>query len=225
MKEKLAKKVFKSWYGILNPILTSKYFGILIKQLENLYKTEKIWPEQKKVFRTFQLTNYRDLKVVIIGQDPYPNSRANGLAFANSNNTGSLSPSLRKIREVIEDDYYQGLNLNFDQTLESWAKQGVLLINTALTVEEGNAGSHAVKWEKFTQGVLEQLSLYNPGTIYVLWGGYAKGFKKYINQESNHIIEAEHPAASLYGGGRKWNFSFKKIDEITTKLYGDKIKW
>lgn len=229
MREEIAKKVFEGWYGILRPIWSSDYFKRLITLLQALYNASKkgglqIFPPQKDVFRAFRLCKYSDFKVVIIGMDPYPNNKANGLSFSNSWEAGSMSPSLRKIREVIEDDYYAGLNLNFDQTLEPWAKQGVLLLNTALTIEEGKTGSHLKHWAEFTETLLKLLSVYNPGTIYCLWGKNAQAYRKFIDTNINHIIEAEHPAASIYAG-RKWDFSFKQIDEITTKLYGENIKW
>lgn len=224
MKNEFGKIMFGSWYGLIKPILSTKYFKELIKRLNFLYKTKVVWPKKKDVFRVFKLTEYKDLKIVILGMDPYPNNKANGLAFSNSLNSGSISPSLRKIIEVIEDDYYKGLNLNFDSTLESWSKQGVLLLNTSLTVESGKSGSHINYWNEFIEFLFKQLKLYNPGIIYVLWGKHAKSYKKYIDLYNNYIIEAEHPAASIYSG-RKWNFSFKEIDEITTKLYGENIKW
>lgn len=216
--------LFKSWYGLLKPISETEYFYRLFSYLEQFYKVKKIWPQKHNIFRAFHLCDYHDLKIVILGLDPYPNSHANGLSFANSDETKSISPSLKKIIESIEDDYYNGLNLNFDITLESWAKQGVLLLNTALTVEEGKTGSHLNKWSRFTEFLIKRLSEFNPGTIYVLWGKVAQEYKQFIDQDNNYIIEGEHPSYSSYQG-RKWNFSFKTIDEITIKLYGENIKW
>ena len=226
MSNKELRKIFGDWYGVLRSMLISEYFNKLLTSLNSLYKTKSIWPRQKDVFRAFRLTSYKSLRIIIIAMDPYntSNGKANGLAFSNTLNSGTLSPSLRKIREVVEDDYYKGLNLNFDQTLESWAKQGVLLINTALTVEEGKAGSHFNYWSKFTRFLLKALSEYNSGVIYVLWGKDAQGYTQFINSSTNHILVAEHPSYAARKG-RKWNFSFKQIDELTEKLNGDKIKW
>jgi uracil-DNA glycosylase len=222
--DKFGKMIFNSWYGLLKPILSTEYFQALIARLNTLYKEKDIWPKRSDVFRAFKLTRYRDLKVVILGMDPYANERANGLAFANSKEVTSLSPSLRKIWETIEIDYYNGLDLNFDPTLEKWAGQGVLLINTALTVEKGKSGSHCKIWEAFTEFLLKQLSLGDPGIIYCLWGKNAQEYKKFIDTEKNYVIEAEHPSYAARNG-RKWDFSFKQVDKITDLLYGENIKW
>ena len=226
--EKFGKVIFGSWYGLLQPIFSTDYFKELIKTLDYLYKNYKIWPKKQNVFRSFKLTDYHNLKVVILGMDPYANSKANGLSFANSLDSGAISPSLRKIKEVIEDEYYQGLNLHidveFDQTLESWAKQGVLLINTALTVEEGKAGSHFKYWEQFTQFLLQRLSEFDSGVIYCLWGKNAQEYTQYINTDTNYVLHAEHPSYAARNG-RKWDFSFKSIDDLTIKLNNEKIKW
>ena len=224
VSDELKKVLFQTWYGILNPVLKSEYFDETMVTIDKLYNTKEIFPPKKDVFRAFRLTSYKDFKILILGQDPYPSDKANGLAFSNAENTGAMSPSLRKIHEVIEDDYHDGLNLHFDQTLESWAKQGVMLLNTALTVEKGNAGSHLKYWKEFTIGLLKRLSEYNTGIIYVLWGKNAQEYEQYIDKAKNYIIKAEHPAASVYTN-RKWKFSFKGIDEITKRLYGEEIKW
>ncbi len=225
MREELAKKVFGSWYRLLWPILTTDYFKKLIKSLTKIYKNKlNIYPKQANVFKAFRITDYDKLKIVIIGKNPYKSLKANGLAFSNSLESGSLNTSLKNISDVLEDDYHNGLDLNFDQTLESWAEQGVLLLNMQLTSNNSQLPYHSIVWDKFTELLLTRLSDCNPGLIYVLWGKSAKECKRFIDESTNHIIEAENPSVSTYTG-RKWNFSFKRIDEITTKLYGENIKW
>jgi uracil-DNA glycosylase len=219
-----SKKLFGSWYGLLKPISETEYFFELIEFLNYEYNSKKIWPEKKNVFKAFKITPYDKLSIIIIGMDPYPNNKATGLAFSNSDIITNPSPSLKKIIRSIEDDYYQGLNLNFDITLENWAKQGVLLLNTALTVVENKIGSHLDKWSTFTESLLKKISEYNSGIIYVLWGREAQKYKEFIDINNNYIIEGEHPSYSNYQG-RLWNFSFKVIDELTMKLNGEKIKW
>lgn len=225
MNEKIAKKIFGNWYSILSPIIKSHYFTRIITTLNKEYKYKNIFPKKTLVFNAFKLTDYRKFRVLILGSEPYPNNRSTGLAFANDLSHISISPILKRINEVIEYDYYNGLNLNFDQTLESWAKQGVLLLNTSLTIEKGKPNSHKYRWENFIRIFLKILGDYNPGTIYVLWGKDAQQYKEHIDIKNNYIIEAEHPLYSSAYKGRKWNFSFKKIDEITYKLNGNKIKW
>jgi len=224
MNEKVARKIFGDWYGVLRPVLASNYFKNLIEYLQEIYKKKAaIYPKQKDVFKAFRLTKYRDLKVVIIGHCPPLSIKANGLAFGNSLESPLLSPSLMSIKKNVEEDYYNGLDLNFDTTLESWAKQGVLLLNSSLTIEAGTSKSHVKQWDVFIKYLLETLSENNPGIVYCLWGNYIKKYKKHIS-DNNYIIEAEHPLELSYKGNR-WDFSFKKIDKITKNLNNEIIKW
>lgn len=224
MRQDLAKKVFGDWYGILRPIWSSDYFRNLLDDLSKLYsdKTITIYPKQSDVFKAFRLCKYSDFKIIIWNLEPYSSSKATGLAFGNAWNSGIMSSDLCKIQETIENDYYNGLNLNFDQTLESWAKQGVLLLNMSLTIEKDKTGSHLKKWSEFTEMFFKLMSEWRPDIIHCLWGKTAQSYKKHII--SGHIIEAEHPIASIYGN-RQWDFSFKQIDKVTNKLYGENIKW
>jgi uracil-DNA glycosylase len=220
--EEFAKKLVGSWYRLLRPILLSDYFYKLLKTLDNEYLSKEIYPDKKNVFKAFQLTNYEDLKVFIIGQDPYPNNRATGLAFSNSLESNGLSPSLRKIKERVELDFNQTNPLDKDLTL--WAKQGIFLYNTILTVEKGKPGSHYKLWREFTKQLLIKLSEYNSGIVYCLWGKHAQEYKQYINTNSNYILEAEHPSYAARQG-RIWDFDFKEIDKIIKNNYDIDIKW
>jgi len=222
ISEEFAKKLVGSWYRLLKPILLSDYFGNLLMTLDKEYSSKEVFPDKKNVFRSFQLTNYEDLKVFIIGQDPYPNNRATGLAFSNSLESKGLSPSIRKIKDRVEYDFDYTNDLNKDLT--HWSKQGVFLYNTTLTVEKGKPGSHYKLWEYFTQQLLIRLSEYNSGIIYCLWGKYAQGYKQYINTNSNYILEAEHPSYAARQS-RMWDFNFKEVHKLVKNNYDFNINW
>jgi len=207
------RDVFGDWFKPLRPLIDTLYFENLILEVNDLYVKSEVFPPKGNVLRAFRLTPYKDVKVVILGQDPYPNERANGLAFANSDQVTSLSPALRKIRQRIEKDFYDGLKLDFDPTLESWAKQGVLLINTALTASRV-AGSHVNLWKPFTEEVLEVLSREKEGLYFCLWGKFAQSFAHLIDEDKHTILKHEHPTAANYQG-REWLCPhFKEIKDI-----------
>jgi len=158
-----------------------------------------IYPEQINVFKAFQECPYEKLSVVILLQDPYHNGSATGIAMANEVGT-KLSPSLRIVKDIISKTIYNREEFNFDPTLVSWANQGVLLLNTALTVYKGKPGSHKDLWNAFTKAVLKKLSEINSGIIYCLWGNFAQEYIPLINSLSNTILLAKHPVASVYSG-------------------------
>ena len=223
VSKEFAQKLVGSWYRMLSPILLSTDFYKILDSLSREYKVNKglIFPEKNKVFNAFKLTNYDDLKVVILGQDPYPNNRANGLAFSNDLSSNGLSPSLRKIKERVEYDFnYEG---EFKKDLIHWANQGIFLYNTALTVKKGEPGSHFKYWQWFTIEVLKRLSEYNSGLIFCLWGKNAQDYKQYINSNSHIILEAEHPSYAARKG-RLWEFDFKNLVELVKKYYDQELK-
>lgn len=166
-------------------------------QLDTLNNIE-ICPNKEDIFKAFRLTNLPDIKVVIIGQDPYHsiinNTKkvATGLAFG-INNSGYIPPSLKNIIKELESDL-NVLALNFDYTMESWANQGVLMLNTALTVQKGNPGSHAEYWKSFTIKVMEILNKKGNNIVFILWGSHAQSFKKYLTNSTFKFIESSHPS-------------------------------
>lgn len=211
------------WYPLLEPVVTSDYFkkvGTALKQCKA--KGIKVYPDTKITFRAFKLCQLKDVKVVILGQDPYHDGSATGLAFANSDQSPRMSPSLRNIVTAVETDL-GALCVNFNPTLESWANQGVLLLNTALTVEKGKAGSHVHLWNEFTKEVITRLSLIKNNIIFVLWGKKAQDYAKYI-QGDNKILMAAHPAAESYSGGKAGFFTCKHFSHINN-LIDSPIDW
>ena len=211
------------WRHSLGLHLPPDYLEKLGILLATRKKEVNILPRTDCIFRAFKETPYSDVRVVILGMDPYHSiiknqAVATGLAFE-SGIWNYIPPSLGNILKELSDDIGDG-----EADLTSWAKQGVLLINTALTVEEGNAGSHARYWEPFTEAVLKSLSE-TTGLIYCLWGRHAKMYKKYINPNFNYVLEAAHP--SPLSAHRGW-FGCKHFSEINKILLGqtkDHIIW
>ena len=181
------------WKVKLSDIPKKEYFQNLINFL-NLQAREKkiIYPPRGQWFKAFELTQFKDVKVVILGQDPYHNpEQAQGMSFSVPKGV-SLPPSLKNIFQEIQSDL--GIN-NQSGDLTSWAKQGVLLLNSVLTVEKNQPASHAGKgWEKFTDYVIELINKEKENVVFMLWGAYAQ--KKALNIDSNRhlILESPHPS-------------------------------
>lgn len=214
--------LFKDWIPLINVEKTLRVMGTL----ETEYSRYSICPRQDCIFKAFQVTPYKDLKVVIIGQDPYPQQGiATGLAFANDANTpdNKISPSL----ELIMDELLWGdfPPYKFDITLESWAKQGVLLLNSALTVRYNIPNSHNLLWRPFMSSLLEQLSQRNTGIIYLLFGEQAKSFKSFINPNTNYILEYPHPAYQARLKQRLNCDGFDKANQILKQNNNLTINW
>lgn len=215
------------------PLLSTQYMNSLIGFLERKYgdPSTTIYPKQPDIFRAFRMTPYKDVRVVIIGQDPYFDGRATGLAFANDDDSAiiadQLSPSLQMVKQCIEVMVHKGLNLNFDPTLTNWTEQGVLLLNSSLTVEEGKPGSHTKFWNRFMRHTLETLSENKTGICYLFIGGQAKILARHINHKTNHVFTFVHPAWSSRRG-EDWKCPyFNVINSILTRQNGDEyaIKW
>jgi len=161
----------------------------------------------------------------MVGQDPYPGlGQADGISFSCSN-TGKLQPSLKFIFEEIERTVYQGYPTHQDVDLKRWSEQGILMLNTALTVEVGNIGSHYDIWKPFTAYLLDWLNSYNPGLVYVYMGKKAEEWSQLTN-DNNHKITVKHPASAAYNGS-KWdsNDLFNRVSEIVKSTSGNKIIW
>lgn len=222
-------ELLKDWEPVLrDSVLETASTRLLLKKLQVEYKTRTIYPAKQDIFRAFKLTSFDETRVVILGQDPYPNKRASGIAFGNDLEMSEApSPSLRLIESCIERTEYEGLNLNFDHSLVSWAKQGVLLLNSAMTVVAGTPNSHALYWRNFISGVLKEISDNKTGVVFLLLGGPAGSFSKCINTNNNYVFKYVHPAYSARRG-EEWNCPFfKKINELIEHQNGKEsiIKW
>jgi len=205
-------------YLIENPIASYEPFfdeaidgGILDEPsefLEEEAKNHTIFPPLKYVFRAFELCRLEAIRCILLGQDPYPTyGAAMGLSFSHFPNRKKLQPSLQKINKCLEFDGFSTGKKNGD--LSSWAEQGVLLLNTALTVRASVAGSHASTsskkgpWAHFTEALLRYLNTEKDHFVVFLWGEKAIAYKKFFDAKKHLIIEAPHPVASVYGGGKK----------------------
>lgn len=211
------------WYPLLGPIVSSDKFKPIMSEIKRCKQTfTKIYPETTKTFRAFKLCQLADTRVVILGQDPYHDGSATGLAFANTNEGSKVSPSLKWIVKALEYEY-NTVCVDFDYDLESWASQGVLLLNTALTVVKGYAGSHTELWRPFTEDLITSLSLHKNNIIFVLWGKKAQEYARFIKGD-NKIITAPHPAADAYTGGRAGFHTAGSFSAVNSFL-DDSITW
>ncbi len=202
-----------SWKPFLKSEFDQPYFKELSQFLTDAYAKKTIYPPKQQVFSAFT-TDLNDIKVVIIGQDPYHGPRqANGLAFSVHQGI-QLPPSLQNIFKEIHDDVGMPIPTNGDLT--RWAKQGVMLLNNTLTVEAHLAGSHRGKgWETFTQHVIEYLNANRPHLVFILWGRDARSKKPMIDQTKHFIIESAHPSPlSAYNGF----FGSKPFSKCNAKL-------
>ena len=213
---------FGDWMKVLDRNETMKIMGWL-----RTVNKETLCPNIKDVFKAFKLCSYNKCRVIFVGQDPYPQRGvAQGVLFGNSSNTpeNKLSPSLQVIKESVINFEIPHNLITFDPTLESWAKQGILMINSALTTEVGKIGVHMMKWRPFMIAFLKQMSMINPGIIYVLFGSQAQILEPYINK-NNYVLKIEHPAYFARINKKMPYHIWKDINKILYDLYGERIEW
>lgn len=186
-------EIHQSWKPYLQTEFDKPYFENLIDFVKSEYKNKTCYPPGNQIFNAFNHCHFKDVKVVIIGQDPYHGiGQANGLCFSVNDNV-SHPPSLINIFKEIEND----LKIPYPKSgnLLRWANQGVLLLNATLTVRAHQAGSHQKKgWELFTDAVIKLISDNKEGVIFLLWGGFAKRKVKLINKEKHQVLESGHPS-------------------------------
>ena len=217
-----ASEYFGDWMRVLDRNETMKIMGWL-----RSINQSTLCPSIKDVFKAFKLCPYNKCRVVFIGQDPYPQRGvAQGVLFGNSSNTpeNKLSPSLQIVKESVINFEIPHNLITFDPTLESWAKQGILMINSALTTEVGKIGVHMMKWRPFMIAFLKQMSMINPGIIYVLFGSQAQILEPYISK-NNYVLKIEHPAYFARTNKKMPYHIWKDINKILYDLYGERIEW
>jgi uracil-DNA glycosylase len=216
----------EKWALNLKDILRDPYMNKLMDFVALEYAMRTIYPaDQKDVFKSFKLCPWDDVKVVIIGKEVGFHTGIFPLPYSDDYIHTFHNGSLNKISSCIEREYYGGLNLDFDYSLEHWMQQGILFLNTAMTVERGKSGSHIKPWKKFYEAVIHQIKEYKPGTIFLLWGDEA--MEQSDKLENQHVFSWESPhIASLER--RDWNCpNFKQVDTLMEHLYGtgNTIKW
>lgn len=217
--------ITKNWYEKLQPEFESESYKKLEEFLTHEYQTKTIYPEPKDVFNAINLVKYDAVKVVIIGQDPYHNPKqAHGLSFSVEKDI-SIPPSLQNIYKELKSDL--GCYIPNNGNLTKWAKQGVLLLNSVLTVEQNKPNSHKGKgWEKITGKIIELLNQREDPIIFLLWGGNAKSLGKNIDKNKHYILSAVHPSPmSANQGGWFGCKHFSQINEILEKLGKAPIDW
>lgn len=212
-----------NWDFVLKDEYSKEYFISLMKFIDNEYKNKTIYPKREDIFRALKLTDYDSVKVVIIGQDPYHGKgEANGLCFS-VNNDVITPPSLRNIFNELKSDL--GITRS-DSDLTDWACEGVLLLNSILTVLEDNAFSHKNKgWEIFIDRIIMEINKKDTPVVFVLWGNSARSKKKLITNKLHCVIESAHPSPLSYNRGFKGSKPFSKVNEFLKKSNLEEIKW
>lgn len=197
-------------------------FKTVMNTILPMYDSTKIFPEQDKLLRVFKETLPADIKVILIGMDPYPGSHngkpsACGRSFATEN--GFVNPSLRNLIQELQSDIGK-IESPFDYSLQHWVDQGVFLYNTSLTIEEGRSGSHIKLWKNFTENFISNFSRENPNVVWILLGNNAKYFSEFIQSEK--IVLAAHPSP-LAGGKFFGSRIFSRTNAFLEEK--DKIQW
>ena len=212
------------WSNLLVEEFDQPYFRELMEFVHGERQTAEVFPPAEDVFRAFQLTSYASTKVVILGQDPYHGpGQAHGLSFSVSEDT-KLPPSLRNMYRELVDDL--GVPKPNHGNLESWARQGVLLLNTVLTVRRGEANSHQKKgWEKFTDAIFQLVGKRDQPTVFILWGKPAAKKAKWINDEHHLIIESPHPSPLSARRGFFGSKPYSRVNEFLAARDLQTINW
>lgn len=213
----------EEYFGEWMKVIDKEELLKVTKNVNILYKTKRCSPQYKDIFKAFHVTPYNNLHTIMVFQDPYPNNIATGIAIGNRNDVINLSPSLEVLKEAAIDYTVPHYGLQFDNTLESWGKQGILMLNTALTVEYGNPGSHSVLWRNFMIKLIKNLNTYNPGLIWVLWGTSAKSFRNYIT--SGNIVEEYHPAYHARNNSKISRTFFRELKRDIKHQFDVDIEW
>ena len=212
-----------TWTEILAPIKNTEYFTELWQKVEERYETTKCFPPKNQIFRAIELTPFDEVKVVIIGQDPYHNdNQANGLCFSVSDKV-TAPPSLKNIFKELEDDL--GIKKTSNE-LEMWAKQGVLLLNATLTVRAHEANSHKdLGWEQFTDFIIKEISDKKENVVFVLWGAFAQKKAGLIDASKHFIIQSAHPSPFSVHKGFFGSRPFSKINQFLKEKGKEPINW
>ena len=220
-------KIDPSWAKHLAGEFEKEYFAELASFVKKEYEDGAVYPAPKNIFRAFDLCPFENVKVVILGQDPYHGARqANGLAFA-VDEKEAVPPSLQNIYKEIADDcglHFEALAKKGDLT--RWAEQGVLLLNATLTVRAHSAGSHQGKgWEQFTDAAIKALSEERAGLVFMLWGNYAKAKGAHIDRSKHLVLEAPHPSPFSAASGFFGCKHFSKTNEYLVSHNETPIDW
>jgi len=213
----------KSWDIVLKDEVKKPYFRDLGIFIKNEYKSKICFPAYADIFNAFRYTDYNDVKVVILGQDPYHGEKeAHGLSFSVYDDV-RRPPSLQNILKELENDL--GIKRE-GNNLTDWAKQGVLLLNAIMSVEKDKPLSHkGMGWEIFTDNVIRYLNEREKPIVFILWGSFARSKKELITNKNHYIIESAHPSPLSASRGFFGSKPFSKTNEFLTKNNMDPINW
>lgn len=222
--EQLNPKIEKSWLEVLKHEFEAPYFIALKQFLLDERKKHQVYPRGSQIFAAFDHTPFSEVKVVILGQDPYHGfGQAHGLCFSVPDGI-SFPPSLQNIFKEIKNDL--GIEIPVNGNLEKWARQGVLLLNATLTVRAGCAGSHQGKgWEKFTDQVIRVISQHKENVVFMLWGNYAIAKKSIIDSNKQQLLTAPHPSPLSASRGFIGCRHFSKANSLLKKNGFALIDW
>lgn len=217
-------KIASTWKNKLKNEFEKDYFKHLVSFVKLEYKHHTIYPPRKLIFNAFDHCSFDELKVVIIGQDPYHGSnQANGLCFSVADGLRQ-PPSLQNIFKEIKTDLEKPIPVSGN--LERWASQGVLLLNATLTVRANAAGSHQNKgWETFTDAVIRLISEGKENIVFLLWGAYAQKKGEIIDHNKHHVLQSAHPSPFAAYRGFFGNKHFSKTNEYLRKIGKNEIEW
>jgi uracil-DNA glycosylase len=218
----LVKEVNTDWKDILLECI-EPHVGVINNMLNK--EPLDIFPPSDNVFAAFKKFDQKDLKVVIVGQDCYHTpGMAHGLCFSVPKTCGKLPPSLRVIFKELEHEY--GGPMRTETDLSDWAEQGVLLLNCALTVRVGTAGSHLKYWKPIVDTIMEYISSKHQGIVFMLWGNFAQTYKDFIDTEKNLVLKARHPSPLAASKGPfVGNMHFTRANEYLNKHGKNAVTW
>lgn len=211
-------------------MLEDEFQKVYFKKIPAILQKERekynVFPESENVFRAYRITPFDEVRVCILGQDPYYNKReADGLAFSVRENLGRMPPSLQNIFEEIERDL-SVTNLEWSTDLTPWAKQGVLLLNRSLTVREGQPNKHMnIGWRKFTKRTIQTLNLCPAPIVFLLWGSDAKGVVRHIDTDHHKVLTASHPSPRSAHLSFNGCSHFSKCNNFLKKNNFNPINW
>ncbi|WP_297087281.1 uracil-DNA glycosylase [uncultured Draconibacterium sp.] len=217
-------KIEAGWKTQLHDEFEKDYFKQLSDFVRNEYNTQRIYPPGKLIFNAFDLCPFTQVKVVILGQDPYHGpGQAHGLCFS-VNDGVKFPPSLRNIFKELNSDI--GKPIPESGNLSAWAQQGVLLLNATLTVRAHQAGSHQKKgWEQFTDATIEKISKEKENVVFLLWGNYAISKSKFIDQQKHLVLTSVHPSPLSASRGFFGNKHFSRTNEFLVSKGMEPINW
>lgn len=229
----LVLEIDNDWDDFIKTELKGNYAHVLDKFLDKAYASQEVYPLKENIFSAFKITSFTNVKVVILGQDPYHSNEvvegeitphAHGLSFSTPKQTKKIPPSLRNIFKELNSDL--GISIPSHGNLVSWAEQGVLLLNATLTVESHKAGSHQKQgWENFTDAAIQYISKNKEGVVFLLWGNFAQQKENLIDVSKHVVLKSTHPSPFSAHKGFLGCKHFSKANTVLKEQGKKEIDW